>query len=117
MPLGGTPFHRLLRSSNLLALLSLGLYEHGEDDDPPPRCNSVCDPCRPARQIELKFSELAVQLSSVGFIESGTKLSESINVEPHAICVRVGQTQEPLTNFWVKLNLTPHSVYAILTDE
>jgi hypothetical protein len=114
--LGGTPFHRLLRSSNLLALLPLGLHEHGQENDPPPRCNPVCDPYRPTGQIEPKFSKLAVQLSSVGFMERGTELSESIDVEPHTSCIRFGQSQEPLTNLWLKLNLTSHSVYAILPD-
>ena len=82
-----------------------------------PRCNPVCDPCRPARQIESKFSKLSVQLSCVRFIERGTELSEPVDVKTHAMCVLGGQTQEPLTNFWFKFNLTPHSVCAILTGE
>ena len=117
MRLGGTAFHRLLRSPNLFAFLPLGLHEHSEENDPPARCNPVCDPSRPARHIEPKLSKLAVQLSSVGFIECGTKLSESVNVEANAICVLDVQTQEPLTNFWFKLNVTPHSAYAILSDQ
>ena len=86
---------------------------------PQARCNPVCDPSRPARHIEPKLPKLAVQLSSVGFIECGTKLSEWVNVgEADAICVLgILQTQEPLTNFWFKLNVTPHSAYAILSDQ
>ena len=38
-------------------------------------------------------------------------------MELHATCVLDGQSQEPLTHFWFKFNLTPHSVDAILTDD
>jgi hypothetical protein len=49
----------------------------------------------------------------VRFIERGAELSEPVDLKAHAVCVLGGQTQEPLTNFWFKFNLTSHSVHAM----
>ena len=73
--------HRLLRAGDLRTIPVLGLGEDRQQDAPPAWSNPVRDADRLPRQIEAKFTKLAVQLLGVRLGEQDTPLAQQVDVE------------------------------------
>jgi len=49
----------------------------------------------------------------VGLVKQWTHLGQSVNVKAHSVSVSAPEGIEPIPDFRLELNGTPHSVYAI----
>jgi hypothetical protein len=112
---GPTTLHCPLRPVDLplASLLALGLYEDREQDDPPAQTDPIGDPRWPTLQVEAQLPELAVQLTGVGFVQGGTELGETVDMESHQVGIGVIEGQEPVTNLRFEFDMASHSVHAI----
>lgn len=114
MPLGETPFHRPACPVNLPPLLASGLGEHRQQDDPPPWCDPIGDPHRLTGEKEAQFSELAVELFGVGFIEKRSIVGQPVDVEVDATLIVIAEGEVPIADLGFEFDLAPrYSAYAI----
>jgi hypothetical protein len=114
MGLSNALLHRPPRSIDLGALPTLGLREHGQQNDSPSRRDPIRHPNRPSDQKEPQLAELAVQLARVRLVQQRAELGEPVDMETGTPFRLLVELEIPVPNFRFELDLAlGHSVHAI----